>query len=152
MFGIGIGSGLQMPMIAVQTVLKGDDISIGTSLVVLTQALSGSIFLAVGQNLFQGKLVKELTTRVPQVDAKVVMASGAADLQETMTKLYGEKLMRGIVEAYNAALRRCFLVCIILSCLAIIGAICMEWKSVKADKNTKSDANSAPTKEPEAGV
>ncbi|KAH6892182.1 major facilitator superfamily transporter [Thelonectria olida] len=152
MFGVGIGSGLQMPMIAVQTVLKGDDISIGTSLVVLTQALSGSIFLAVGQNLFQARLVKELTTKVPQVDAKVVMASGAADLQKTMTKLYGEQLMRAIVEAYNTALRRCFLVCVILSCMTIMGALGMEWKSVKADENAKGGAKSAPTKEPEANV
>lgn len=143
LFGIGIGFGLQMPMIAVQTVLKGDDISIGTSLIVLMQALSGSVFLAVSQNLFQSKLVKELTKRVPQVDAAVVMASGASDLRETMTKLYGRKLMEGIVKAYNESLRECFLVCIILSCLAIFGALGMEWKSVKAkdaDKEAKTEA------------
>ena len=134
MFGFGAGMGLQLPVTAVQTVLRGADVSLGTSAVILAQILSGTVFLAVGQNLFQGRLISELAVKAPLVDARVVMANGVSGLQQAMVKEYDEKLARDVLEAYNAALSRCFMVCIILSALTALAAISMEWKSVRSEK------------------
>lgn len=139
MFGAGSGIGFQMPVTAVQTVLKGGDISIGTSLVLLVQSLSGAIFLAVGQNVFQNKLVAELAITAPQVDPGVVLANGVSGITALITRVYGPPVVRGVLEAYDRALQQCFMVCIILSCFTLVGAIFMEWKSVKAE-STKSRA------------
>ncbi|KXH69480.1 hypothetical protein CSAL01_07164 [Colletotrichum salicis] len=69
MFGFGAGMGMQMPLAAIQTVLKGADVSLGTSSLILSQTLAGSIFLSVAQSLFQSRLLVELAAQAPQVDA-----------------------------------------------------------------------------------
>jgi hypothetical protein len=133
MFGWGAGMGLQMPLTAVQTVLKGSDIAIGTSVVVLAQTLSGTVFLAVGQNLFQNNLVNALIADAAGVDPAAVLANGVSDLSAFITKMYGSDAVTGVLRAYNAALRQSFIVCIALSCFMIVGASFMEWKSVKEE-------------------
>ncbi|KAJ9138125.1 Major facilitator superfamily transporter [Pleurostoma richardsiae] len=139
MFGIGAGSGLQMPLTAVQTVLKGADISLGTSVIVLVQTISGTIFLAVGQNLFQAKLLDELPVTAPQVDPRVVVSNGVSGLVALITEKYGAAMVEGVLEAYNAALRKCFMVCIILASTTILGAAGMEWKNVKRESTAQQD-------------
>ncbi|KAI0149057.1 major facilitator superfamily domain-containing protein [Pestalotiopsis sp. NC0098] len=133
MFGFGAGMGMQMPLTAVQTVLKGSDIAIGTSVVVLAQTLSGTVFLAVGQNLFQSQLVSAIVADAPGVNPAAVISNGVSNLSEFITKTYGSAAVAGVLEAYNSALRRCFIVCIALSAFMIVGAAGMEWKSVKKE-------------------
>lgn len=133
MFGFGAGMGMQMPLTAVQTVLKGSDIAIGTSVVVLAQTLSGTVFLAVGQNLFQSQLVSAIVADSPGVNPAAVISNGVSNLSEFITKTYGSAAVAGVLEAYNSALRRCFIVCIALSAFMIVGAAGMEWKSVKKE-------------------
>ncbi|KAI4595162.1 hypothetical protein KJ359_007137 [Pestalotiopsis sp. 9143b] len=133
MFGFGAGMGMQMPLTAVQTVLKGSDIAIGTSVVVLAQTLSGTVFLAVGQNLFQSQLVSAIVADAPGVNPAAVVSNGVSNLSEFITKTYGSAAVAGVLEAYNSALRRCFIVCIALSVFMIFGAAGMEWKSVKKE-------------------
>ena len=62
LFGAGIGMGMQQPLICAQTVLKLQDIPVGTPLLVLMQSLGGCIFLAVTENVFLNRLIGELAT------------------------------------------------------------------------------------------
>ncbi|GME32115.1 MFS toxin efflux pump [Neofusicoccum parvum] len=146
MFGFGSGMGMQMPLSAVQTVLKGLDISRGTSVLILAQTLSGAIFLAVGQNLFQNKLLEELASKAPGVNPEMVVANGGSGLNVVVTKQYGSRDATRVLEAYNMALRECFLLCVILCCLTILGALGTEWKSVRTDKDqeTTTDTKQGP--------
>lgn len=141
MFGFGSGMGMQMPLTAVQTVLKGADISLGTSVLLLAQSLSGAIFLSVGQNLFATKLLEELKSRAPGVDAAVVVNNGASGLKALITEKYGADAATAVLEAYNIALRQCFLVGVILSCLTILSGLGTEWKSVKGDQQQQDGAD-----------
>ncbi|KAF4540686.1 MFS toxin efflux pump [Lasiodiplodia theobromae] len=141
MFGFGSGMGMQMPLTAVQTVLKGTDIALGTSVLLLAQSLSGAIFLSVGQNLFATKLLEELKSRAPGVDATVVVNNGASGLKALVTEKYGAEAATAVLQAYNIALRQCFLVCVILSCLTILSGLGTEWKSVKGDQQQKDGAD-----------
>lgn len=136
LFGIGGGLGLQMPLTAVQTVLKGADISLGTSAIVLVQTISGTIFLAVGQNVFQAKLLEELSVTAPDVDPRLVVSNGVSGLVTLIAETYGAAAVQGVLEAYNTALRRCFMVFVILAPLTILGAAGMEWKDVRQQKLT----------------
>lgn len=143
LFGLGAGIGLQMPLTAAQTVLKGSDVPLGTSVLILVQTLGASVFLAVGQNLFQNELLRSLTRYAPDVDKMVVVGAGVTDFAAIVKEKYGTGAVTGVLKAYNAALKQCFLVCIILSSLSIFGAIFMEWKNVKvesAKENAKQDA------------
>ncbi|KAH6648934.1 major facilitator superfamily domain-containing protein [Truncatella angustata] len=135
MFGLGCGMGIQMPLTAVQTVLKGSDMPIGTSVIILAQTISGTIFLAVGQNLFQSELVRALITDAPDISPALVLQHGVSGIRTFVEETYGAGLARGVIEAYNSALKQTFIVCIVLSCLTIIGAILMEWRNVKIESD-----------------
>lgn len=141
LFGLGAGFGMQVPLTAAQTVLRGSDVPLGTSVLILVQSLSGSVFLAVGQNLFQSELVRSLAVHAPKVDPRVVIHAGVSNLEEGIKPIYGADAYRGVLEAYNIALRECFLLCIILACLMIIGPIFMEWKNVKVESAKEAGNN-----------
>ncbi|CAH0055501.1 unnamed protein product [Clonostachys solani] len=140
MFGFGSGIGQQQPVTACQTVLKGRDIPLGTSAVLLSQTLGGAIFLAVGQNVFQSRLVERLSQKVPDIDPTTVLKHGASGLKAAVTAQYGDASALAILAAYNDAIRRCFLICVILSCLTIFGGLTMEWVSVKKPETDRQAA------------
>ncbi|KAH7355408.1 major facilitator superfamily domain-containing protein [Rhexocercosporidium sp. MPI-PUGE-AT-0058] len=77
MAGLGIGLGMQLPLIAVQTVLPTDEIPIGTALVVFAQTLGGAIFVCIGQTIFTNKLLHYCALYAPQVDPAVILGIGA---------------------------------------------------------------------------
>ncbi len=65
---LGGGLGVQQPLMVPQTVLAGADISLGTSLILFTQTISGAVFLSAGTNVLRDRLISELEELVPQVD------------------------------------------------------------------------------------
>lgn len=133
MFGLGTGLGISMPLTAAQVVLHGSDIPIGVSALNLVQTLGGAIFLAVGQNVFQSELLRSLPSSAPEVDPNLVVNTGVTDLGRVIRDEYGEDALVDVLAAYNDALRDCFLVAVVLSCLTITGTVFMEWKNVKAE-------------------
>ena len=135
--GIGLGSGGQQPLMAVQTVFKGTDISLATSAMLFAQTMAGAVFLAISQTVFQNQLVSEARKLVPTVNTEVILKTGASDLREVMGRKYPAQL-DGILEAYNKALQKVFLICVVLACVAIFGALSMEWISVNRDKKKKT--------------
>lgn len=130
LFGLGIGAGLQLPLIAVQAVLPIEDIPIGTSLVTFTQILGGTIFISVAQNIFTNRLVSELVARIPNIDPQVVLRMGATNLKNTVS---GANLL-AVLEAYNQALTQAFYVSVAMAVLSIIGALGTRWVSIKGKK------------------
>ncbi|PQE27354.1 putative DHA14-like major facilitator ABC transporter protein [Rutstroemia sp. NJR-2017a WRK4] len=128
--GIGIGLGMQQPLIAVQTVLDISQVPIGTSVIIFLQTLGGALFVSIGQNVFSNKLVQNLAKYVPGLDPAVVLNTGATSIQRTIDKQY----LAGVTLAYNDALTESFLVAAIMAALTIIGSVAIEWKSVKGKK------------------
>lgn len=125
--------GIQQPMMAVQTVLDPVDIPVGIAAIIFAQGLGGAIFLSVGQSVFQNKLLSELLVQVPELDPEIVMSNGAWGLTSAIDKI-GAQYVEGVLTAYNAAIVLCFVVGTVMAALSIIGALGMEWKSVKKNK------------------
>ncbi|KAI0399016.1 MFS general substrate transporter [Xylaria palmicola] len=130
LFGAGVGASLQQPLIAVQTVLDIEDVPIGTSVINFMQTLGGALFVSVGNNVFNNKLIEELGHRVPSIDPREVLSAGTTNLQKTLPA----ELVPAVVASYNTALTTAFLVATGLASIAILGAAFMEWKSVKGKK------------------
>ncbi|KAJ6138909.1 MFS toxin efflux pump [Penicillium samsonianum] len=144
LIGFRTGIGMQMPLTAVQTIMKGTDVAAATSVLVLAQTLSGAIFLAVGHNLFQNRLIEVLNSSTNKVDSDLIIPNGASGLKTVVTKRYGSVAATKVLEVYNEALKECFLVCVVLSAVTIIGVMAMEWKSVKKgseDEKTEFSAS-----------
>ncbi|KAI1329159.1 major facilitator superfamily domain-containing protein [Xylariaceae sp. FL0255] len=129
-FGFGIGIGLQQPLIAVQTVLDIKDVPTGTAVVVFAQTIGGALFVSVGNNLFDNKLVQELTKNVPSLNPQEVIAAGATGLQKTIAPA----LLPLVKLSYSNALVRPFQAATALAALSVFGSLLIEWKSVKGKK------------------
>lgn len=136
LIGAGLGFSFQVALMAAQTVLPDADISIGTAIMILGQTLGGAVFLCVGQNVFQSRLLAELAARVPDVDPAAVIAAGAEQLESKLADLFpgDEDTVLAILESYNIGLRQVWVVALVLICLSGIGVVGMEWRSVKKAK------------------
>ncbi|KUJ18026.1 MFS general substrate transporter [Mollisia scopiformis] len=139
LFGAGAGMGIQQPMMAVQAVLNPIDIPVGITAIIFAQALGGAVFLSIGQSVFQNKLVIKLKEWVPGLDPEIVIANGAWGLRKKVESL-GIQWVSGTLEAYNDAVVITFVVATAMAALSMIGALGMEWKSVKrVDKKEKME-------------
>ncbi|KXX72948.1 putative HC-toxin efflux carrier TOXA [Madurella mycetomatis] len=126
--GVGIGVGFQQPLIAVQTVLDIEDVPTGASVIVFLQTLGGALFVAVSQNVFANKLVEYVAAYVPAIpDPSFVLGLGATGVQEAVDPAF----LPGVTLAFNDALTQTFIVFTALSAVSILGAVFVEWHSVK---------------------
>ena len=127
-YGFGIGLGFQQGGVAAQAVLAFKDVSIGTATVLFVQILGGSLFVSAAQNIFTNRLVSGLESlNIPNFDPATIVSAGATNLRSIVDP---DMLPQVLVE-YNAALVKAFQLALIMGCLSILGAVGVEWKSVK---------------------
>lgn len=98
----------------------------GASLIFFSQTLGGAIFTSVGNNVFDNKLVRSLLS-IAGLDAAAVVRAGATELRQFVKP----HQLPAVIRAYNGALVDCFDVALAMSCMAILGAVWVEWKSIK---------------------
>ncbi|POR34948.1 Major facilitator superfamily domain, general substrate transporter [Tolypocladium paradoxum] len=125
--GAGVGIGMQQPLTAVQVVLDITDVPTGTAIIIFAQSLGGALFVTAGQTVFTNRLAAFVAEYAPQVDLQVVVNAGATKIRDVVADRY----LDGVVHAFNSALSDCFLVSTATASAAIIGAVMVEWKSVK---------------------
>jgi hypothetical protein len=108
------------------------------------QQLGGAVFLAVGQNIFSSQLVQQLSGIVG-LDPEAIVNTGATELR----KVVATEEIDTVVGAYNYSLTRTFVLSAALSACMLIGALMVEWRSIK--KNT-NDAAKNVDKDTETGI
>jgi MFS family permease len=131
LYGFGVGSGAQSANLAIQTVLAREDVPLGTGLSFFMQQLGGALFLPVAQNIFSTALVKKLTG-LAGLDTTTILNTGATDLR----KVVPVDELDTVVKAYSYATTRVFVLGAALSACMMIGALGVEWKSIKKGKPT----------------
>ena len=141
-YGIGMGLCFQVPNLAVQTVLPKNDVPIGLALMLFGQLLGAAIFVAVGENVLASQLVKRLSG-VPGFNPSLVTSGGATSL---INALPADQKGRVLI-AYNESLRTVFRVGLILSCLTVLGAILLEWKSILKAESEEQMPETKPSEE-----
>jgi MFS family permease len=129
--GFGIGLSMQQPSMAAQTVLPKIDVPTGVSLVFFGQQLGGTVFVSVGQNILSSRLISGLAeAKIPGLDPGFVVNAGATNIRNVVPPEY----LGAVLQAYNHALTTVYHVAVGTSCVLIVGAVFMEWKSIKKDK------------------
>ena len=126
LYGFGLGFSFQVPNIAAQTVLPHRDVPVGTALVIFGQQLGGSVFVSIGQSVFSSELLKRLSG-IEGFETDVLRNTGATTLAGSVPAELRDQVLNG----YNEALSRVFMVGLIVACVAVLFALCMEWRSVK---------------------
>ncbi|KAJ7339834.1 major facilitator superfamily domain-containing protein [Mycena albidolilacea] len=140
-YGFGVGCGMGAPLMVAQTILELKDVPVGTSIQVFAQNLAchrclnllprtndgGSLFISVAQNVFQNKFISGLASRVPEVPPAFIFAAGATNLKTAVDP----KFLTAVLSVYNDALVTAFQVGVAMAAMSLVGALAMEWKSVK---------------------
>lgn len=147
LWGFGFGLGMQQSGLAAQAVLGVKDAPTGISLVFFAQTIvscpqipqpcslltfavqGGAIFTSVCQNVLNNKLVEGLT-HLSSSSPEAIVRTGATELRSVVSA----QDLPLVLQAYNKALITAFYVGLGLSCASIIGALAIEWKSIKKDK------------------
>jgi MFS transporter, DHA2 family, glioxin efflux transporter len=150
--GVGIGCGIQVPMVIVQSVVQPSDISTVSSMVLckcylyirllqcllmslrVMRAMGGAIFVSAGQSAFTNVLKREIPSNAPGVDANQVVATGATDL----TNVFPSDVISGIIRSYMAGLRAAYTIVIVSAGIATIFVFLMPWRSLKGLKKAKA--------------
>ncbi|KAM0342627.1 hypothetical protein ACHAPU_009356 [Fusarium lateritium] len=125
--GIGVGIGLQQSLIAVQVVCEMVDVPTATALIVFSQTLGGALCVTAGNTVFTNTLINKIHEHVPEIDPYLVIATGATNIRNVIRAEW----LDGVILAYNDALTTSFYVGAGTASATIVGALLMEWRSVK---------------------
>ncbi|KAI4597970.1 hypothetical protein KJ359_003778 [Pestalotiopsis sp. 9143b] len=127
-FGVGVGLGFQQPPNAPQAVLPIQDLPIGISITLFCRNLGASLFVTAGNNVIDNQLHQGFAElAIPGVDVTALVQAGAISFRSMVPTEYFELA----VQVYVDALRQTYQIGLIISCIAIIGAACIEWKTLK---------------------
>jgi MFS family permease len=127
LLGCGTGIGFQGPQVAVQAILSEKDCQLGISIIQFAQGMGPAVFIAAAQTIFQSRLVSNVNEFAEGTDM-------AALTQQGLTVPAEHPEYRGIVQSYNNAITEAFYLPVGLACASLVGALCIEWNSVKAKK------------------
>ncbi|ESK95105.1 major facilitator superfamily transporter [Moniliophthora roreri MCA 2997] len=138
-YGFGIGSGMQQPLMAAQTVLPLQDVPSGTAIIVFMQTVGGAIFISIAQNVFSNKLASGIAEHVPDLNPGVILGAGATSLKYVVP----EQFLERVIQVYNDALVSAYYVSIAMACLTLVGALSVEWKNMKKSGNGPATMHAA---------
>ncbi|KAJ6554846.1 putative efflux pump antibiotic resistance protein [Mycena capillaripes] len=125
--GLGVGIGMQQPILAAQAALELKDVAVGTAVIMFSQTLGGALFVSVGQVTFTTVLAARLVQMVPGVDSAAILSAGADSLKSAVKPEY----LAGVLLAYNKGLTSAFIVALVVAGIAALAAFMVEWRSVK---------------------
>ena len=126
--------------VAVQAVLPKEKVSSGTSVVIFARALGGSVCLSIGQNVLDQDLAAGLRRTLPQLNPDIFSDSGATNLIGNVEKAGSGNLeiVQMVLDLYNYALTRTFLVALVVACLTVIPLLGMELEESEKEMRRKS--------------
>ena len=140
LYGFGMGLCFQAPNLAAQTVLPTKDVPVGSSLMFFCQLLGAAVIVSVGENVLDNQLVQRLSG-IPGFNSSLVTSGGATSLLSSLPA----NLRGTVLTAYNDSLRMVFQIGLIVSCLTILGAATLEWRSVLKKPEANTDAETGGT-------
>lgn len=128
--GVGAGTCVQIPFIAVQVVLSKKDMPVGNAIAIFFNSLGGALSISIAQNIFSNTLIKDMPIYAPGVNPQVIIQAGATHVRDVVTKAQ----LPGVLEAYDVAVTRAFILAIACTGIAFCVSFVFEWKSVKGQK------------------
>lgn len=128
--GVGAGACIQIPFISVQCVLNAKDMPTGNAITIFSNTLGGALSISIAQSIFSNTLVERLQAQLPgDLPSQIIMA-GATHVQQITPPQY----LDIVLEAYNSAIVRAFILSVAVAGLAFLVSLTFEWKNMKGKK------------------
>jgi hypothetical protein len=97
----------------------------GLALTIFGSLFGAAVFVPAGENVLETQLLRRFSA-FPGLDASLIVSGGATSVLGSLLV----SLREAGIEKYDEALRVVFLVGLIPSCLSVLGAVLLEWRSV----------------------
>ncbi|OBS15764.1 hypothetical protein FPOA_13485 [Fusarium poae] len=133
LLGFGTGIGFQGPQVAVQATFSDSDSQIGIAIIQLAQAIGPAIAVAGAQTILTSNLYSYLARFTSKLDVTDLTSHGF-----TIPDGLNHWEYTAVVSAYSHAINNAFYLAVALSCLTIIGALGVEWRSIKGVNDRKT--------------
>ncbi|ERF74671.1 hypothetical protein EPUS_00801 [Endocarpon pusillum Z07020] len=128
--GAGAGACVQIPFIATQVVLNKKDMPSGNAVAIFFNTLGGAIAISIAQNIFSNTLISQIPRFTRNIDPAMIIGAGATNIRAVTPP----EELPGVLEAYNVAVTRTFILPIACAGVACLCSLLFEWRSVKGKK------------------
>ena len=125
--GLGIGIGIQVPIIAAQATSDPSDLSSATAMILFAQTIGGAFFVSAGQAALSNILLSHIKTYEPSVNPQLLIATGATQLRS----VFSADQMVGILKAYMDGLHAAYAIAITVAGLATLVSLASKWRNLK---------------------
>lgn len=137
LFGAGYGAGASGPFTAVQTVLSGDDVSLGMAVLLFMYGFGPAVFITVAQIMFSNQLSHNLHGLLPDPGKTTIDSTGLTELVAKVPPAQSYEVFVGISES---VVHTWYLV-IALAAGTFLGSLSIKWRSIKTkDAEQKSES------------
>ena len=126
--GLGIGTGIQLPLTAVQVVSSKDDAPISSGVIVFFSQLGGAIAVPVAETIFVGSISSQVAAQAfPGISPEAVVHAGATELGSLTAD---PKILRLLQGAYSLGVSKTLYLATAMAAAALPFAVGMEWRTV----------------------
>ncbi|PSR81482.1 major facilitator superfamily domain-containing protein [Coniella lustricola] len=139
--GVGLGSGLQMPIVAVQNSMQQKEMATAMAFLVWSQYMGPTVFLTLYNVIFDTSLKYALAQDAPNVNAAAVVAAGATGFREVVDP--GD--LPGVLLAYASSIDKVFYLATSAGAVAFIGASLMGWNDIRKKPVASAATVAAPS-------
>lgn len=127
LFGVGYGAGSSGPVTAIQTVLSGDDVSLGIAVLLFVDGLGPAVMITVAQIIFSNSLLHSLHGVRPDLGKTTIDSTGLTELVAKAPSTQSHGIVAGIGES---VIHTWYLVTA-LAAATFIGSLLIKWRSIK---------------------
>jgi len=133
-YGLGVGMAVSIPVIAVQTVLKNEDVPVGAAIVMLFQFAGGSAFLAISQSIFLNEVITSLKAHgIDAIEIQAIIKAGSSNVRN----IIGLTDLPSVLESYNTGITSTFYLATAGSSVSFLAGLFLEWRNIKG-KSSKA--------------
>ncbi|KAH8662601.1 major facilitator superfamily domain-containing protein [Xylariales sp. PMI_506] len=125
--GLSAGIGIQTPIVALQGIMKPNDLPIGIAATAFGATMGSAVWIVVSATLFQSRLVAELATYSPSANATLISNAGLSDI----ANIVGGDRLRDVLLGYDEAVAQTLYLPLGLAAATVLGSVFTEWRSLK---------------------
>lgn len=125
--GLSVGIGIQTPTIALQAVMKAEDLPLGVAMLGFGATMGNAIWIVVSAALFQNRLLVEVSNRSPATNTTLFKHVGLSEIRD----LVGDARLKDVLLGYDAAVTQTLYLPVGLTVATIIGTVFTDWQTTK---------------------
>ncbi|KAI1769876.1 MFS general substrate transporter [Hypoxylon cercidicola] len=135
--GVGFGAGLQMPIIAVQAAMDGEELASGVAFMVFSQAIGPAIANTLYNVIFLSSLPSQIAEFAPQANVQAIINAGASGFRSVVSPAD----LNGVLVAYSNSLGRIYYLAVAFAAICGIASWGMGWNDLRKKEVDSMDAD-----------